>query len=151
MSSLVYLLVWSPLPHIPYISSPNQCLLFAAHAHTIATCCAAVSILYHLFLVFLSTPHLELLSFYLNITRPSDHSHCWYVLSTCGGWCSTDIPFFKQVVIMATVCDVCGKRDNEVKSGTGVEPTGTRITLRLTNPTDLSRDILKVSVACFVL
>jgi len=37
MSSLVYLLVWSPPPHIPYISSPNQCLLFAAHAHTIAS------------------------------------------------------------------------------------------------------------------
>jgi len=36
MSSLVYLLVWSPPSHIPYISSPNQCLLFAAHAHTIA-------------------------------------------------------------------------------------------------------------------
>jgi len=49
-------LVWSPPPHIPYISSPNQCLLFAAHAHTIATCFAVVSILYHLFLVFLSTP-----------------------------------------------------------------------------------------------
>ena len=60
MSSLVYLLVWSPPPHIPYISSPNQCLLFAAHAHTIATCFAVVSILYHLFLVFLSTPYLEL-------------------------------------------------------------------------------------------
>ena len=30
MSSLVYLLVWSPPPHIPYISSPNQCLFFAA-------------------------------------------------------------------------------------------------------------------------
>jgi len=26
MSSLVYLLVCSPPPHIPYISSPNQCL-----------------------------------------------------------------------------------------------------------------------------
>jgi len=39
-----------------YISSPNQCLLFAAHAHTIAACFAIVSILYHLFLVFLSTP-----------------------------------------------------------------------------------------------
>jgi len=37
MSSLVYLLVWSPPPHIPYISSPNQCLLFATHAHTIAS------------------------------------------------------------------------------------------------------------------
>ena len=34
-SSFVYLLVWSVLPHIPYISSPS--LLFAAHAHTIAT------------------------------------------------------------------------------------------------------------------
>jgi len=38
MSSLVYLLVWSPPPHTPYISSPNQCLLFATHAHTNATC-----------------------------------------------------------------------------------------------------------------
>ena len=59
MSSLVYLLVWSLPPHIPYISSPNQCLLFAAHAHTIRTCFVLVSILYHLFLVFLSTPYLE--------------------------------------------------------------------------------------------
>ena len=30
--SLVYFVVWSPPPHIPYISSPNQCLLFAAIA-----------------------------------------------------------------------------------------------------------------------
>ena len=45
MSSLVYLLVWSPPPHIPYISSPNHCLLFAQHAHTIATCFAVISIL----------------------------------------------------------------------------------------------------------
>ena len=60
MSFLVYLLVWSHPPHIPYISSPNQRLLFTAHAHTIATCFAVVSIVYHLFLVFLSTPHLEL-------------------------------------------------------------------------------------------
>lgn len=67
---------------------------------------------------------------------------------SCSSLCETnmkliDIPFFKQVVIMATVCDVCGKRDNEVKSGTGIEPTGTRITLRLTDASDLSRDILK--------
>ena len=40
--SLVCLFVWSPAPHIPYISSPNQCLLFAAHAHTIATCFTVV-------------------------------------------------------------------------------------------------------------
>ena len=36
--SLIYLLAWHPPLHIPYISSPNDCLLFAAHAHTIATC-----------------------------------------------------------------------------------------------------------------
>jgi len=49
-SSLVYLLVWRPSPHIPYISSPNQCLLFATHTHTIATCFAIVPRLYNLFL-----------------------------------------------------------------------------------------------------
>ena len=52
---------------------PISVFFFTAHAHTIATCFAAVSILYHLFLVFLSTPYLELC--YLNITHPSDHSH----------------------------------------------------------------------------
>jgi len=55
-----HLLVWSPPPHIPYISSPNQCLLFATHVNTIANCFAVVSILYHLFLVFLSTSYSEL-------------------------------------------------------------------------------------------
>ena len=51
MSCLVYLLVWSPPPHIPYVSSPSQRLFFAAHADTITTCFAVVSILYRLFLV----------------------------------------------------------------------------------------------------
>jgi len=59
-SSLVYVLVWSPPPHIAYIASPNQCLLFATHVHTIATCFAVVSRSYHLFLVSLSTLYLEL-------------------------------------------------------------------------------------------
>ena len=60
MSSLVYLLVWSPPTHISYISLSNQYLLFAAYAHTIAACFAVIPRLYHLFLVFLSTPYLEL-------------------------------------------------------------------------------------------
>jgi len=37
-----------PPPRIPYISSSNQCLLFATHAHTMAACFAVVSV-YHLF------------------------------------------------------------------------------------------------------
>jgi len=41
-SSLLYLLVLHPPFHTPYISSPNHCLLFAAHAHTYRTCFAVV-------------------------------------------------------------------------------------------------------------
>jgi len=84
-SSLVYLLVWSTPPHIPYISSPNQCLLFATHAHTIATCFGVVWILYHLFLVFLLTPYLELSILYLNIT------HLTILISVC--WSATSFSF----------------------------------------------------------
>jgi len=48
---LVYLFAWHPPLHTPYISSPNHCLLFAAHAHTIASCFAVVPIVCHLILV----------------------------------------------------------------------------------------------------
>jgi len=44
----------------PYISSPNHCLLFSAHAHTITTCFAVLLKLCHLILVCLSTLYLEL-------------------------------------------------------------------------------------------
>ena len=57
---LVYLLAWHPPLHTPYISSPNHCLLFAAHAHSIATCSAVVPRLCHLIVVSLSTLYLEL-------------------------------------------------------------------------------------------
>ena len=45
---------------------------------------------------------------------------------------------------MATTCEACGHRDNEVKGGSGIEEKGTRIKLKITDPTDLSRDVLKV-------
>jgi len=64
--SLVHVLAWCPPLHTPYISLPNHCLLFAAHAHTIATCIAVVSKLCHLILVSHSTnwiPQLEGTSF----------------------------------------------------------------------------------------
>ncbi|XP_048588478.1 zinc finger protein ZPR1 [Nematostella vectensis] len=59
------------------------------------------------------------------------------------------IPHFKEVIIMATVCDACGNRTNEVKSGTGVDAMGTRLTLKITDEIDLSRDVLK-SETCVV-
>lgn len=72
----------------------------------------------------------------------------------CNAPCTTnmklvDIPHFKEVVIMATNCDACGYRDSEVKGGSGIAEKGTRITLKLTDPTDLSRDVLK-SELCLV-
>ena len=57
--SLVYLLAWHPSLHTTYNCSPNHCLLFATHAHTIATCFAVVPRLCHLILVSLSTLYLE--------------------------------------------------------------------------------------------
>jgi len=93
MSSLVYLLVWSHPSRIPYISSPNQCLLFATHAHTIATCFAVVSILYHLFLVFLWTPYLEL-SFTLTL-----HIHLTILISD--RWSATSFSFLTSQVLLS--------------------------------------------------
>jgi len=58
--SLVYLFAWHPKLHTSYISSPNYCLLFAAHAHTIATSFAVVPRLCHLILFSLLTLYLEL-------------------------------------------------------------------------------------------
>jgi len=49
-SSLVFLLVLDPELHTPYISSPNQHHLFAAHAHTNAACSATKPMLCHLYL-----------------------------------------------------------------------------------------------------
>ncbi|XP_078537990.1 zinc finger protein ZPR1 [Lissotriton helveticus] len=53
------------------------------------------------------------------------------------------IPHFKEVIIMATNCDTCGHRTNEVKSGGAIEARATRITLRITDSSDMTRDLLK--------
>ena len=48
---------------------------------------------------------------------------------------------------MSTNCDGCGYRDNEVKSGSAISEKGKRITLKVEDREDLSRDILKVFVS----
>lgn len=67
---------------------------------------------------------------------------------SCNSPCSTnmhvmEIPHFKEVVIMATNCEHCGYKSNEVKAGGPISDKGKRITLKITDPEDLSRDILK--------
>ena len=55
----------------------------------------------------------------------------------------TTIPHFKEVVIMATSCDNCGHRTNEVKSGGGIEEKGVKIEVTVRGREDFSRDVLK--------
>lgn len=54
-----------------------------------------------------------------------------------------NIPHFKEVIIMSTVCAHCGYKSNEVKTGGAIPEQGRRITLFCDDPSDLSRDILK--------
>lgn len=72
------------------------------------------------------------------------HATC----SLCFEPCQTnmkavDIPHFKEVIIMSTVCDHCGYKSNEVKTGGEIPAQGRKITLKITDPEDLARDILK--------
>ncbi|KAG1790621.1 zf-ZPR1-domain-containing protein [Suillus plorans] len=53
------------------------------------------------------------------------------------------IPYFKDTLIMSTNCDDCGYRDNEIKSGAAISELGKKITLKVEDRDDLSRDILK--------
>lgn len=71
--------------------------------------------------------------------------------ATCPGCmhpCTTnmkmvDIPHFKAVVLMSTVCTDCGYRSNDVKTGGEIPELGKKITLRVDTAEDLARDILK--------
>ena len=57
------------------------------------------------------------------------------------------IPFFKEVTIMAVSCDHCGYKSNEVKAGGGIEPKGKKHILKIRTKEDLARDILKSDMA----
>ncbi|RPA87994.1 zf-ZPR1-domain-containing protein [Ascobolus immersus RN42] len=70
-------------------------------------------------------------------TCPSCVQHCETHMKT------VDIPHFKDVIIMATNCDHCGYKSNEVKTGGAVPTKGRRITLKVQDEEDLARDILK--------
>ncbi|XP_052869091.1 zinc finger protein ZPR1 [Anopheles cruzii] len=66
----------------------------------------------------------------------------------CAAECDTNmklttIPHFKEVVIMATVCENCGSRTNEVKPGGGIEEQGVKIEVTVRGRIDFARDVLK--------
>lgn len=51
---------------------------------------------------------------------------------------------------MSTNCHDCGYRDTEVKSGGATSEKGRKITLKVQDSDDLSRDILKVCLLFIV-
>jgi zinc finger protein len=65
--------------------------------------------------------------------------------------CMIDVPFFKEVLIMAFVCQKCGFRNNEVKGGGPISNVGHRLTLSIPSKKedpeafqlDMSRDVVK--------
>jgi len=81
-------------------------LLFATHAHTIATCFAVVSILYHLFLVFHSTPYLELLSFTLTL-------HIDLTILISARWSATSFSFLTGQVSLPCSILLCTQLINK--------------------------------------
>lgn len=51
---------------------------------------------------------------------------------------------------MCTSCDACGHKTNEVKSSSGIESLGVKITLLIEKAEDLKRDVLKVQLKIFI-
>ncbi|CAM6117688.1 unnamed protein product [Calypogeia fissa] len=75
--------------------------------------------------------------------------------STCGS-CSapcetrmfvTNIPYFKEVIVMASTCDNCGYRNSELKPGGSIPEKGRKLSVRIKNQKDLSRDVIKSDTA----
>jgi zinc finger protein len=76
---------------------------------------------------------------------PTTCTHCYKPAET--DMCVTDIPHFKEVIIMSLYCEHCGYKSNEIKGGGAIPKFGTRIRLTVTDPKDLGREVLKSDTA----
>lgn len=68
--------------------------------------------------------------------------------SECRAPCMTnmklvEIPHFKEVILMATNCDSCGHRTNEIKGGGGFEEKGIKIKHKIKSDADLKLEAVK--------
>ncbi|KAL9645079.1 hypothetical protein ABK040_004570 [Willaertia magna] len=53
------------------------------------------------------------------------------------------IPYFKEIILMAFKCDTCGFKSTEVRAGGAISDKATKLSLSVLNADDLSRDVLK--------
>ena len=63
--------------------------------------------------------------------------------------CFSSIPFFKEIIIMAFICDFCGYRNSEIKEGGGIANEAQKITVDCSDPSYLNRDVFKSDTAAF--
>jgi len=65
--------------------------------------------------------------------------------------CVATIPFFKEIIIMAYNCEVCGHKSTEIKHGGGISAKATTITFHFEKPSDLNRDVYKSDSSMFAI
>lgn len=65
--------------------------------------------------------------------------------------CTSSIPFFKEIIIMAFVCEHCGYRNSEIKEGGGIGEKAKKISFKVSEPDDLCRDLFKSDTAKFTI
>lgn len=53
----------------------------------------------------------------------------------------TKIPYFQEVIVMASSCDACGYRNSELKPGGRIPEKGKKITVHVQRVDDLSQDV----------
>ena len=58
-----------------------------------------------------------------------------------------EVPHFKEVIAMCLVCEYCGYTSNEIKCGGPIAPKGSKITLTVTMPSCLQREVIKSETA----
>ena len=55
----------------------------------------------------------------------------------------TNIPHFKEIVLMVTLCEKCGYKTNEIKSSGGIGEKGVRFTKKINEEIDLAIDLVR--------
>jgi zinc finger protein len=76
---------------------------------------------------------------------PTSCPHCHVQTET--DMCITDIPHFKEIIIMSMLCESCGFKSNEIKGGGAIPRFGSKITVTISQPDDLAREVLKSDTA----
>lgn len=62
----------------------------------------------------------------------------------------TKIPHYKEVILMSFNCDNCGYQNNEIQSGGMVQDLGIKYKVKIIQPQDLSRQIVKSDYASLI-